>query len=68
METENNEKIIWNNNLSIGNVKIDEDHKRMVNICNELIDYVQSPNNKRDEFARLLSSMTDYSLKSNVIY
>jgi len=34
----------------------------MVNIYNELIDYVQSSNNKRDEFARLLSSMTDYSL------
>jgi hemerythrin len=62
MRTNNYEKIIWDHNFSIGNVKIDEEHKLLLKIFNELVDYINTLNNEGDEFARLLSGMTDYSL------
>jgi hemerythrin-like metal-binding protein len=55
------EKIIWSDELSIGNTDIDIDHKRLVDIYNELIDYVVSKDN-REEFAMILSKMTEYCL------
>jgi hemerythrin len=58
---ENLVKIIWSDEFSIGNTDIDNDHKRLVDIYNELIDNIESKNN-REEFAMILSKMTEYSL------
>ena len=55
------EKIIWNKELSIGNMMIDSVHKRLIDIYNEMIEFIQSEHN-REDFAIILSKMTDYSL------
>lgn len=56
------EKIMWTDDLSIGNDNIDEDHHRLINIYNDLIDLVKFKKGNK-EFARVLTEMTDYSLK-----
>ena len=55
-------KIEWSNNLSIGNTNIDDDHKKLFEIYNNLIDLIEL-NKSRKEFAEILSKMTDYALK-----
>jgi len=55
------EKIIWSDDFSIGNADIDIVHKDWVTIYNDLIEYNESKGN-RNEFAMILSKMTDYSL------
>lgn len=52
----------WNNNLSIGNNNIDHDHKKLIGIYNDLVKLVES-GGARDDFARILSEMTDYCLQ-----
>lgn len=57
----NLESIDWKDEFSIGNADIDEDHKEIVEIFNEMI--VLSVHGKnRDECARLLTKMTNYAL------
>jgi len=56
-----NEKIIWGKELSIGNTDIDEVHKRVIEIYNELIEYDDSQDN-REGFALILTKMTEYCL------
>jgi hemerythrin len=51
----------WNESLSIGNKDVDDDHKKLIEIINNLIDLIEL-NLDRKEFARILSKMTDYSL------
>ena len=58
----NLEKLEWSNNLSIGNTNIDNDHKKLIKIYNDLIDLIELDRN-REEFAKILSKMTDYVLK-----
>jgi len=58
---ENLEKLIWTDELSIGNTDIDIVHKSLVNIYNDLIEYAESKRNRK-EFAMILSKMTNYSL------
>lgn len=55
------EKLVWTDLLSIGNENIDADHKRLIEICNELIDLEQREN-KLSDYARILSKLTDYAL------
>jgi hemerythrin-like metal-binding protein len=51
----------WMENLSIGNPDIDYDHKKVLEIINDLVDLIENKRS-RVEFARILSKMTDYSL------
>ncbi len=55
------ERVIWTNELSINNTDIDNEHKKLLEIYNDLIDLIVL-NKNREEFAKILSKMTDYSL------
>ncbi len=55
------EKIVWTNELSLNNEDVDREHKKLIEICNDLIDLYEL-NHNRDEFARILTKMTDYGL------
>lgn len=55
-------KIEWSDSLSIGNKSVDEDHKELIHIYNDLVDLILFEKDN-SEFARVLSRMTDYSLK-----
>jgi len=55
-------KKIWTNELSIGNTGIDNDHKKLIEIINNLVDMIEL-GGSREEFAKILTDMTDYSLK-----
>jgi len=63
MGKEINKKIEWSNSFSIGNKDIDNDHKQILDIYNQLFDMLHGNNMARAEFARILSEMTDYSLR-----
>lgn len=54
-------RIEWSDDLSIGNKNIDHDHKKLISICNSLVDAIESGYNN-EEFARILSELTDYVL------
>jgi hemerythrin len=54
-------KINWSNELSIGNVDIDNVHSRLIEIYNDLVEHAET-NGNREKFAVILSKMTDYSL------
>ena len=54
-------KIRWSNELSIGNVDIDNVHSRLIEIYNDLVEHAET-NGNRENFAVILSKMTDYSL------
>ena len=56
---DNLKKIIWNDELSVGNSDIDIDHKQLIEIYNELIDFNETDRNRTD-FALILSKMTVY--------
>ena len=58
----NLKKNIWRNELSIGNVNIDNDHKKLLEVYRDLVDLIEL-NRSREEFAKILSKMTDYTLK-----
>lgn len=58
----NLKKIIWKNELSIGNVDIDNDHKTLLEVYSDLVDLIELKGS-REEFAEILSKMTDYTLK-----
>ena len=57
----NTEKIIWEEQFSIGNASIDHDHKKIIEIFNGIVDLLSQEIN-RDECARYLTEMTNYSL------
>ncbi|VAW23610.1 hypothetical protein MNBD_BACTEROID01-1700 [hydrothermal vent metagenome] len=57
----NLEKRIWTEELSIGNADIDIDHKKLIDIYNDLVEFVRFKKG-HEEFAKILSKMTDYSL------
>lgn len=58
---DNHGEIIWNKKSAIGNQEIDDEHSKLFDIYQELIEFVQT-NGTRSEFAQILSKMTDYSL------
>lgn len=55
------EKIVWSHEFSVGKEFIDDDHKTLFNIYNQLVEYLGDAPYK-EGFAELLSKMTDYSL------
>ena len=50
-------EIKWSKELSIGNEKIDSEHKELLNIYNSMLKITN-----REEFAHILTKMTDYGL------
>ena len=54
------EKIIWNNNYSIGNEWIDNQHKQIIKMINTLVDNYSSLDASSDQLHDLLNGMTDY--------
>lgn len=54
-------RIIWTNELSIGNINIDSEHKKLISVIDDLVDLVEL-NGSREKFAEILSNMTDYVL------
>jgi len=52
-------KMIWTNELSIGNTKIDNEHKKLLDVIDDLVELVEL-NSNRQKFAEILSKMTDY--------
>jgi len=57
----NIEKLDWLMSFSIGNKKIDLEHQQLLNIYNDLVLLINK-NGNREEFASILSKMTDYSM------
>lgn len=55
------EKIHWSEGLSMGNDYVDKDHRKLLKIYNDLVDLIEH-NKSREEFSKILSEMTDYSL------
>ncbi|VAW26590.1 hypothetical protein MNBD_BACTEROID07-2063, partial [hydrothermal vent metagenome] len=47
-------KLVWTKELSLNNIDIDREHKKLMEICNNLIDLYEL-NNNREEFARILT-------------
>ena len=54
------DEMVWSYAFSIGNEKIDSDHKRIIGIYNESVELRE--NFSSIKFAEILSKMTDYSL------
>lgn len=55
------ERLRWSDELSFGNVNVDRDHKKLIEIYNDLVDLIELDKN-REEFAIILSKLTDYTL------
>lgn len=55
-------KMRWNQQFSIGNSQVDEDHKTLIEIYNNLVDLIEK-NGDREYFSIILSQMTDFVLK-----
>lgn len=58
---DNVKKIVWTDALSIGNADIDYEHQKLLEIFNDLVELMEIKKN-RQEFAKILTKMTDYSL------
>ena len=56
------DKIDWTNDLSIGNINIDNEHKELIEICNEMIDFIKLNKNQL-EFDKILSKLINYTWK-----
>jgi hemerythrin len=54
------EKIIWNNSYSVGNEKIDYQHKQIIKMINTLLDDYIHLDASSDQLHDLLNSMTTY--------
>ena len=59
---ETREKMVLSDKLPIDNPEIDNEHKKLFEIYNELVDLIELKKS-REDFARILTMMTDYSLK-----
>ncbi|MDF1518158.1 MAG: hemerythrin family protein [Lutibacter sp.] len=53
--------MVWTQELSIGNEDVDYDHNKLLDIFNDLVELIEY-NKGRQEFAKILTRMTDYSL------
>lgn len=56
-----NERLIWTEEMSIGNSKVDKDHQKLISIYNDLLD-LTTKGYSSSEFSRILSAMTDYTM------
>lgn len=57
----NQQRLICTNELSVENPEIDNEHKELIRIYNDLVG-LDELKVSRDEFAKILSRMTDYCL------
>ena len=55
------ERMRWSDELSIGNTNVDKEHKKLLDIYNDLVDLIELDRD-REEFAIILSKLTDYTL------
>ena len=55
-------KLTWSSACSVGNLTIDDEHLKMVQVYNELFDIVENDRNNRKVLASILSKLTDFSL------
>jgi hemerythrin len=53
--------IVWNDRLSVGVGVLDEDHKRLVGVLNDLYDAIRAGRGK-ETLGRLLDQLADYTL------
>lgn len=60
MLNENAELLVWSDQLSVGNNAIDNDHKYLINIINEVKKSLETKN--RAELKDVLEALSDYSL------
>ena len=58
---DNFKKRIWTHKLSIGNDEADYEHHKLLEIINDLAELIEYKKD-RQEFAKILTKMTDYSL------
>ena len=58
---ETTKKVTLRDKIIIGNPEIDNDHRKLLEIYNELVDLIEYKMSRQD-FARILTKMTDYSL------
>jgi len=58
---DNLKKRIWTSKLSIGNEDADNEHKKLLGIFDDLVEFIENKKDNREEFAEILSKMTDYS-------
>lgn len=56
------EHIDWRDEFSVFVTEMDEDHGELFSIYNEMVDHINS-GKSREEFALILSKMTDYGIK-----
>ena len=54
-------KFIWSDLYSLDNKELDGEHRKLISIYNEMVEYMEMEK-PTDELARLLSELTDYSL------
>ena len=50
----------WNDRLSVGVKVLDDDHKKLVGMINQLFDAIQSGHGK-DSLAKILDGLVDYT-------
>ena len=55
------EKLIWTDEMSIGNRNVDKDHQKLMKIYNDLLE-LTNKGYSSNEFSRILSDMTDYTM------
>ncbi len=53
--------MVWNNNLSVGVAVIDEDHKKLVAMVNELYEAIQGGHG-RDALGKILDGLVSYTV------
>jgi len=56
------EKIVWGPHFSVDNPEIDNEHKELISVYNELIDFIRMDEG-RSGMAKILSELTDHCLK-----
>ena len=54
-------KIVWSDELSISNLKIDDQHKKLIDIANNLLQAIHN-NASKKEFSTILHDLREYTV------
>ena len=58
------ERIVWLSNYSVGNETLDRQHQKLLNLCNQAIDCMESDDlESRGNFHLILNDLVDYTEK-----